>query len=196
MMYTLRVVALAALTACATLIVLSTPGCTADGAKLSEVIKESDAAIERLDNAREQAVAEKATASPEEAEKIDKRIKAIDETRSEVSKARDLAAKTVNPDGTINLDGAVGAAGAAAFAVNPILGIGVTLLGPLVVGLVQQQRLRKQREAAESVIRSVDYLKVSEPNVAEAFKANAVSISAIQGSDGKRLVDAVQEKKP
>jgi hypothetical protein len=180
---------------------LTFSGCAASQDN-AERAAEVNAAIDRQSEAVSAAAVRQTEALDEAVRRGDPEAEAaarnaLDEIRKAqqaIAKARDIAGTVVNPDGSTNTEALVGAASTAAFAVNPLLGLGVLIAGPVITGLIAERRRQKAIEDAASVVRSIDAAKASNPKLAEAFKESADVLRATQTADARRLVDVAQGK--
>ena len=146
--------------------------------------------------ARQRAELEAAQAADDKAkaEAAKHALDEIERAKAAVAKARQIAESAINPDGSTNPDAIIGAASTAAVAVNPLLGVGVLLAGPVITGLIAERRRRKVIEDAANIVRSVDAAKAANPKIAEGFRESADILRAVQSGDARRLVDAAQGK--
>lgn len=91
--------------------------------------------------------------------------KSLDELaklRAQLNKAEQMLDAATNPDGTFNVGGASSAIGAA---LPPPWNLLVMVGGPLLVGLVQEMRVRRETAAAVSLVNGITTLQMAEPTV-------------------------------
>lgn len=183
--------------------VLGQAGCSGEPVDLSAVRDQTADTKARIDALREQEAkalaAATASGDTTGADKARENLAAIDKAANVANQTTAIVDKLVNPDGTINADAGLQAAGAAAMAVNPFLGLAVALGGPLLVGLVQQVRVRRQAQAAadnlnaaKEIVKSIEAAKAVSPSFKESFKGLAKVIDHEQGPRAARIVKDVQ----
>lgn len=183
----------------AVIVVLAAWGCNIAPDERDTIAKGvSDTGI-RIDAAREELAkreAEAAANGDKDAQaRIAKTIEQLDKARELVKQGETLIKATVNADGSIDFADA----GAAAMAINPLLGTGIMVGGPLLAGLIQQIRVRNRareadqlKQTATRIVDSIEKVKDTDPAFADAFKRNKDTIATIQGKEITSFVNDIR----
>lgn len=172
----------------------SATGCKATD--VAETRASIDAATVTLDESRARALQAQANAEAagdsKTADAAIKTIETIDRTAAELAKVRAVIDAGTNPDGSVNVGGAIGAV---APLVPPPWNVLLLVGAPLLTGAIGEIRRRRAVAAAAAVVNSIDLLKQTSPLVKQAFEENTGLIHKWQGTTGQELVKALRTAK-
>lgn len=188
-----RVAAFALIAALSGACLVSLPHCSAlDLSSTQQGLDTTNAQIEKARTAiaSQQAVnAAKGDAVAVAKDQAD--IAKLDKAKSALAQVQAGIAASTNPDGSFNPQGAIGAAGTAAMAINPALGLGIMIGGPLVASLgtwiAQQVRVNSANKnaqqtaaQAQAVVTSIETARQASPEFHAAFEKVAPVIKTVQ----------------
>lgn len=164
----------------AVVIVLAAFGCSSKPVDLGPVREQAAATQLRLSEAeagqRAALDAAKASGDTEAAAKAEKALATIAEAKKATATAEGILTQATNPDGSFNPEGAAGAAGSALMVINPLLGVGVTVIGGLLGAAWKQREATRAKaeaeanlKAANQIVGSIEAAKKEIPEFRAAF---------------------------